>query len=576
MSKDKKFNLYKKTFIFYKKYILMFIVFILLTFLASGMSVLNPIFEGHIVSEFTEFNFNNIVLYALIYLAIRLVAQIVNYINTKVLINLNTKVRADIKRSLVYAVSNLEVKNYDKSNSGVFISRINSDANELANFYNMIAPCLCDILSNIGFMFYIMFVNIWVFLYVVVYIVTIYLIESKRINIRFKNRKKFKEANEKVVGSYSELIRGIRDVKALNLKKEAIAVTEDKQNKAIEIDKKCSNINNNWNRFKNIFTVRLDIAFILMCAFLIKHNLMNPATFFVVYIYTGRVNNLVRYVIQIKEYLNDGKLAGERVFEILDNNTFTKEYFGTTTLTDCNGNIKFNNVSFAYDNQSKLFTDLNFEIPQNKTIALVGKSGQGKSTILQLINRMYDIKSGEILLDDINITQLTEDSLRDNVSIVMQTPYIFNTSIYENLTLVNPNATQEQIEDACKKAEIHDFIQGLENKYKSVVGENGVQLSGGQKQRLAIARALLKNSKILLFDEATSALDNESQGKIKNVISNLKSDHTIIIVAHRLSTVVDCDEILVLDNNQIIAKGNHKYLMEHCATYKELYEIEND
>ena len=163
---------------------------------------------------------------------------------------------------------------------------------------------------------------------------------------------------------------------------------------------------------------------------------------------------------------------------------------------------------------------------------------------------------------------------RDNVSIVMQTPYIFNTTITENLELVKPDATEEELHDACKRAQIHDFIMDLPKAYESTVGENGVVLSGGQKQRLAIARALLKNSKIILFDEATSALDNESQGKIKLAIDDLSRDHTIVIVAHRLSTVVDCDKIFVLDGNTIVAEGTHKELMNTCKIYQELYKIE--
>jgi len=211
---------------------------------------------------------------------------------------------------------------------------------------------------------------------------------------------------------------------------------------------------------------------------------------------------------------------------------------------------------------------------KRKQEEVIGKSGQGKSTILNLIGKLYDISDGEILIDDVNIAELSESALRDNVSIVMQTPYIFNMSIMDNMLLVNPKATKKQIYNACKKAQIHDFIFALPQKYDSLVGENGVVLSGGQRQRLAIARALLKNSKIILFDEATSALDNESQGKIKEVMDSLKDDHTLIVVAHRLSTVVDCDKILVLDNNKIIAEGTHKQLIKSCNVYKELYKTE--
>ena len=190
---------------------------------------------------------------------------------------------------------------------------------------------------------------------------------------------------------------------------------------------------------------------------------------------------------------------------------------------------------------------------------------------MNLITAFYDIQKGKILLDGKNLKTLTEDSLRNAISVVPQSPYIFNLSIKENLKLANPSATDAEIEDACKKAYIHDFVETLPEKYNTVVGEGGVTLSGGQKQRLAIARAFLKDSKILLLDEATSAVDNASQSKIFEIINKTRKNHTIIIVAHRLSTIKNCDKIFVVDNHQIAAVGTHKQLMKTSEVYKSLY-----
>lgn len=207
-------------------------------------------------------------------------------------------------------------------------------------------------------------------------------------------------------------------------------------------------------------------------------------------------------------------------------------------------------------------------------VAIVGKSGEGKSTILKLITKSYDISDGEILIDNYNINELSEKTIKNNISIVSQSPYIFNLSIKDNIKLANPQATDEEIVEVCKKARIHDVITEMKDGYDTIVGENGVILSGGQKQRIAIARALIKKSKIILLDEATSSLDNDNQEKIKNVIKDLSKDHTVIIVAHRLSTIVNSDSILVLNNHGIIDSGTHNELMEKCLEYKNLYEIE--
>ena len=213
---------------------------------------------------------------------------------------------------------------------------------------------------------------------------------------------------------------------------------------------------------------------------------------------------------------------------------------------------------------------------ENKKIAIVGRSGNGKSTLFNLLLRYFDTTEGNILIDGIDIKDLTEASLRNNISIIRQTPFLFNMSILDNFKIVKPNTTLKEIREVCKKAYIDDYIMSLPNKYKTIIGEGGVNLSGGQKQRLAIARTLLLDTKIILFDEATSALDNESQEYIKKTIDNLIKDHTVIIVAHRLSTIVDADIINVIDQGKLDSSGKHEELLKNSKVYQKLYTIDSN
>ena len=216
----------------------------------------------------------------------------------------------------------------------------------------------------------------------------------------------------------------------------------------------------------------------------------------------------------------------------------------------------------------------NLVINPNDTIGIVGESGSGKTTLLNLLSKSYKVGKNKILIDGIDINDLTKDSIRNNIAVISQNPYIFNLTIKENLELISDDITKEDIINACKVAQIHDYIMTLPDKYDTLLGEGGTNLSGGQKQRLAIARALLKKSKIILFDEATSALDNVTQNELQKSINNISDDYTIIIVAHRLSTIKDCNKIYVMEKGEIVGAGTHKELLKNNKQYKKLYNEE--
>ena len=314
----------------------------------------------------------------------------------------------------------------------------------------------------------------------------------------------------------------------------------------------------------------VNIIFILISCYLYQKSLLTIPTFMIIYNYQPRIRNLLNGIIKIKEYNKKFTLAADRIYEIIQSDKFKKEQFGNVEVKKLEGHIRFVNVTFGY-NDKMVIKNMNFEVHPNERVAFVGKSGAGKTTIFSLITKMYQNKQGKILLDGHDINDLTCSTIRDNMSIITQDPYIFNFSIKDNLLLAKEDASMEEIRKVCKLACIDDYIMSLPDKYETKVGENGIILSGGQKQRIAIARALLMKTEIILFDEATSALDNETQSKIQEAINNLKGEYTILIVAHRLSTVIDCDKIFVVDDGKIIASGTHDELLKTSPFYRNLY-----
>lgn len=288
--------------------------------------------------------------------------------------------------------------------------------------------------------------------------------------------------------------------------------------------------------------------------------------------YRTQVVYTLDYVGMLMEAIKDFNLSASRVFQIIDSDT--KEVFGTEHLEHINGDFEFEHVNFSYVENEPILKDISFKIKANETVSFVGKSGSGKSTIFNLLCKLYEPDSGVITIDGKNIQELDKDSIRGNISIINQNPYIFNMSIKENLTIVKEGLTEEDMVEACKIACLHDFIMSLPNGYDTVVGEGGVALSGGQRQRLAIARALVQKTEIILFDEATSALDNETQRDIQNAINNMKGEYTILIIAHRLSTVINSDRLIYIEDGKITAIGTHKEMLKKNKSYQKLYELE--
>lgn len=264
----------------------------------------------------------------------------------------------------------------------------------------------------------------------------------------------------------------------------------------------------------------------------------------------------------------------QRIFEYFDKDTEIYDKPNAITLKPVKGKIDFEDVHFAYNRNIEVLENINFSVTPGTMVALVGSSGAGKTTVTNLIPRLYEINSGSIKIDDIDIRDVTLESLRNQIGIVMQEPYLFNDTIEENLRYAKKDATEEEIINACKAAYIHDFIMSLPNQYKTVVGNRGIKLSGGEKQRVSIARVILKNPRIIILDEATSSLDSVSEMYIQKAMVPLLKDRTSFVIAHRLSTVIAANQIFVLENGHIIEMGTHQNLLKENGLYKNLYDTQ--
>ena len=559
---EKKSNNLSRLFKYYKKYKFLSIMVIILSMGYAGISLLSPIYEGKMLGYFENFDKTQI-----------LKIEIITNLWSRIVLKLNGKVNFDLKSNMLKSLTNFEVKNFDNTNSGLFISRLNKDTTELSELFDYVTDDLSGIILNVSFIIYVFFLNVYLGLYLIFNIISVYILTSKKLFYYKRAKKDYKEKDETVVGLYTDVIRGIREIKNLNLKSVVMQDVNKKQTETIKAEIKSTHTRRTWDRWIKAFQHILDFIFILISVYFITNKFLEISSFLIIFLYKNKVLDLINYISEIREKLADGKVSAQRVFDIISYNSFSKETYGNLNIKNIKGSIEFKNVKFKY-NSNNLFNNLNFKINCNQMVAIVGKSGEGKSTILKLINKSYSTNDGEILIDNYNINTLSEETIKNNISIVSQSPYIFNLSIKENIKLANPQATDKEIEEVCKEAQLHDVIIEMQDGYDTIVGENGVILSGGQKQRLAIARALIKKSKIILFDEATSSLDNNNQEKIKNIIKSLSKDHTVIIVAHRLSTIIDSDCIFVLDNHGIIDSGTHNELIKKCLEYKNLYEIE--
>lgn len=470
---------------------------------------------------------------------------------------------------------NLPAIAFEKAGVGELINRLSSDPDRVLDLLNQLVKMILKIIMALIIVVVSFKISIFIGIEITIFAIIMGIISSKYFPVIKNTQKEIKKESDKLIKRTTENLTGIREIKALGIKNNMINLINNDIDNYCNKSLKINRYESVYNGLNNVVYYVLQFIILLTCGYLFIKGHIVYSVLMMVHTYIWRIDEVAETLSSFGVNYNKVKVSLSRIDEVVNNKIFKDEIYGDINLNNPKGNVTFKNVSFKYTKKENLTLDnLSLNIKTNQKTAIVGRSGNGKTTIFNLLLRYFDVTNGEVLIDGVDIKDLSEDSLRKTISCVRQNPFLFNMSIFENFKIVKPDITLKEVKEVCKRAYIDEYIESLPKKYNTIIGEGGINLSGGQKQRLAIARTLLLNTKIILFDEATSALDNESQKYIKMSIDDLTKDHTIIIIAHRLSTIIDADEILVIENGKLESKGTHKELLKKSKVYKGLYENE--
>lgn len=537
-------------------------------------SLLQPLLWGKIIQDLLGKSLELVCMDIKYFSAISILLLIVKFVESYLFNFLTTSIVYDLKIDMYNQILNFPIKIFDEISVGELISRLQEDTNSIATIItNELLTTIIDIFKII--IIGIAMIKINTILSIIVLVTfPIYWIVFLKSGERIKGKvKELKKTNDEYLKNVEQTLIGIREVISLGIKRYVYNIFCDISKKFRKVD---LNVSVN-NQFFNIIAIFVNMVIKLFTVFVgayyIINNTLTIQYFITFTTYSDQLTSSLMNVTRLNSTIQQVFVSIERIFNLMDNLSYEKRDYGSSIFSEVKGEIKFENVYFKYRNDY-VIRNVTFNISPNSKVAIVGDSGSGKSTIFNLLLRFYDLSLGKIIIDDINIVDLDESSLRKAISIVRQEPFIFNLSIKENLLIGNDYINDQELIDVCKQVNIHDYIISLPEQYNTVISENSTNISGGQKQRLSIARAILKKSKIILFDEVTSGLDNISQSYIQEYIDKISKDHTVIVIAHRLSTIVNSDLIIMLNNGEIIGYGTHDKLMKENVNYRELYNAE--
>ncbi|NLC90025.1 MAG: ABC transporter ATP-binding protein [Clostridiaceae bacterium] len=491
---------------------------------------------------------------------------------------LGARIERDMRQDLFTHMEKLSFSFFDDTSTGQMVSRIITDLQDITELaHHGPENLLISLIKIIGA--FVILMNTHVGLTMVLLIFTVlmglftFFYRKKMFRSFMDNRVKIANVNAIVNDSLS----GIRTVQSYSQEEVELEKFHAGNQQFYQSKKNMYTVMGTYHSTNGFLQGLLYVVTIVAGGFYVVRGSIKPGDLYLFVLYINMFLQPVRTLIQFNEQLQQGMTGFFRMCQVLDTAPEIQDLPGAIDAGLLRGNIKFEDVTFKYkDADESVLTDFSLDINAKHTVALVGPSGVGKSTICSLIPRFYDVDGGAITIDGLDIRQMTLRSLRDNIAMVQQDVYLFNSSVRDNIAYGQYDATDEQIIAAAKQANIHDFIMTLSKGYDTMVGERGVRFSGGEKQRISIARAFLRNPPILILDEATSALDNISERAVQESLDRLSRDRTTIVIAHRLSTVRNADEILVLSDTGITERGTHEGLMAQGGEYAGYYQVQFD
>ena len=557
---------------YYKPYKKLFILDLFAAFTVSLCDLVYPMITRNIMDDVVpNKNFRMLVIFGVALLLIFILKAGLNYFMQYWGHVVGVRMQADMRKKVFIHLQKLPNSYFSNNKTGVIMSRIINDLMDISELaHHGPEDLFISLVIILGSFFILLGINIPLTIIVfsiLPFIILFAITQRKRMSRAFKEtRVKIGEVNATLENS----IAGIRVTKSFCNEEEELKKMEESNNIFKKAREKAYRVMAGY--FSGMFfgTDFLELVVLIVAGYFTYMDYITLGDFAAYLLYVKMFMQPIRKLINFTEQYQNGMTGFERFMEIINQET-EKESENPIELKDVKGDIEIQNLSFTYEDNNEVLNNINLKIDAGKTVALVGPSGGGKTTLCSLIPRFFEFEDGDIKIDGTSIKDVSLNSLRNNIGVVAQDVFLFTGTVKENITIGDRNATDKEIIEACKKAKIHDFIMSLPNGYDTYIGERGVKLSGGQKQRVSIARIFLKNPPIMILDEATSALDNVTEKEIQKSLEELSKDRTNLVVAHRLSTIKNADEIVVLTENGIEERGTHKELIEKGGVYSKLH-----